>query len=304
MQYNYKIPASSDDLVLAVSVIKNDIVPTGILQMVHGMCEHKERYYRFMEYMAGQGFVCVIHDHRGHGESVKSNDDLGYMYAGGGEALVVDIRVVNEWIRSQYPDLKCVLFGHSMGSLAVRCFAKKYDSLIDALFVCGSPSHNPLTPVAKCIAKTLGLIFGDHHRSELIQKLAFMGYNKGFEDEGYSRAWVCSNHEVLEKYHHDPLCRFTFTTNSFTGLFDLMINCYSKKNWKVSNADLPIYFISGHNDPCRTSDKAFQHAVNTMRTVGYNNVKSRLFENMRHELLNEIDAESVWSFVLKKINEL
>lgn len=298
------LSASSDNLQLSVAVIKDEHTePCGILQLVHGMCEHKERYFRFMEYMAAQGFVCVIHDHRGHGESVKSADDLGYMYAGGGEALVEDIRVVNEWIRSQYPDLKCTLFGHSMGSLAVRCFTKKYDDLIDALFVCGSPSHNPLTPVAKYLAKGIGFICGDRYRSNLIQNLAFQGYNKGFENEGYKRAWVCSNHEVLDKYHNDPLCRFVFTTNGFEGLFNLVIDCYSKKNWKVSNPDLPIFFISGDQDPCRTSNAAFESAVNSMRVVGYQKVESRLFPNMRHELLNEINAESVWDYVHGKINE-
>ena len=43
----------------------------GVMQIVHGMSEHKERYLPFMEYMARRGFACVIHDHRGHGASVK-----------------------------------------------------------------------------------------------------------------------------------------------------------------------------------------------------------------------------------------
>ena len=34
-----------------------------------------------MEYMAALGYMTVIHDHRGHGQSVKSGDDLGDMYA-------------------------------------------------------------------------------------------------------------------------------------------------------------------------------------------------------------------------------
>ena len=63
----------------------------GVVQMVHGMCEHKERYYDFLEYLANQGYLCVIHDHRGHGGSVESDADLGYFYDGGYEALVEDI---------------------------------------------------------------------------------------------------------------------------------------------------------------------------------------------------------------------
>lgn len=39
--------------------------PRAVLQIAHGMCEHKERYLPFMRYMADRGYLCVIHDHRG-----------------------------------------------------------------------------------------------------------------------------------------------------------------------------------------------------------------------------------------------
>ena len=62
-----------------------------VVQLVHGMSEHKERYIPFMEYLAEKGYITVIHDHRGHGKSVKNPDDLGYMYGGGAEAMLQDI---------------------------------------------------------------------------------------------------------------------------------------------------------------------------------------------------------------------
>ena len=55
----------------------------GIVQFAHGMCEHKERYLPFMEFLSSNGYVCVINDHRGHGESVIESEDLGYFYTGG-----------------------------------------------------------------------------------------------------------------------------------------------------------------------------------------------------------------------------
>ena len=47
-----------------------------MVQLLHGMCEHKERYLPFMEYLNRQGLITVIHDHRGHGRSVKDRNDL------------------------------------------------------------------------------------------------------------------------------------------------------------------------------------------------------------------------------------
>ena len=51
---------------------------TRIIQIIHGLCEYIERYLPFIEYLATKGFIVVGHDHLGHGQSIKSPDDLGY----------------------------------------------------------------------------------------------------------------------------------------------------------------------------------------------------------------------------------
>ena len=73
----------------------------GILQISHGMCEHKERYLDFMEYISGLGFACLIHDHRGHGASVRAEGDLGYMYGGGAAALLADLHQLTGTARGE-----------------------------------------------------------------------------------------------------------------------------------------------------------------------------------------------------------
>ena len=76
--------------------------PTGIVQLVHGMCEHKERYVPFMEFLADNGYASIIHDHRGHGESVKSSDDLGYFHEGGYMAMIEDVKAVTLLARKEF----------------------------------------------------------------------------------------------------------------------------------------------------------------------------------------------------------
>ena len=102
------------------------------------MSEYKERYIPFMEYMAERKYISVIHDHRGHGKSVRSKEDLGYMYGGGADAMLQDIHTVNCLIKDHFPGIPLILFGHSMGSLAVRAYAAHHDSCMDMLIVCGS----------------------------------------------------------------------------------------------------------------------------------------------------------------------
>ena len=72
------IKSSSDGLKIELAYIipKGEI--KGIVQISHGMSENKERYFKFMEYLSENGYVCVINDHRGHGNSVKDKADLGY----------------------------------------------------------------------------------------------------------------------------------------------------------------------------------------------------------------------------------
>ena len=140
----FTIPSAVDGLPLSVFVVSpEDGQPKGLVQFAHGMAEHKERYLPFMQFLADHGYACLINDHRGHGASVKSPDDLGYFYAGGAAALVADLHQLTLWFRQRYPGPKLILFGHSMGSLAVRVYRQKYDGDIDGLVVCGSPGANP-----------------------------------------------------------------------------------------------------------------------------------------------------------------
>lgn len=297
---SFTLTSRYDDLKLAGLICLPASTPKGAVQIVHGMCEHKERYIPFMEWLAAQGFIAVCHDHRGHGASVKSPDDLGYMYDGGWKALVDDTHLVTEYIRGRYHGIRLTLFGHSMGSLVVRSYVKRYDADIDQLFVCGCPSDNPAKGAGKFIAKMCGVFKGWHSRPKLLQKMSFGAYNKPFESEGWSSAWVCSNPEILKAYHNDPLCQFIFTANGFYNLLGLMQDCYSLKGWNLTRPSLPIRFISGAEDPCRVSDKALENAVEKMRQAGYKDVTLKTYQGMRHEILNETGRQTVWNDILEQ----
>ena len=297
---SFTLDASADGLKLAGLLSVPDApneATRGVVQLVHGMCEHKERYIPLMEFLSSHGLICVIHDNRGHGASVKSPDDLGYMYDGGWQAMVEDVRVVNDWIRAQYPDLKIILYGHSMGSMIVRSFLKKYDDRIAALLVSGCPVDNPAKGMGKALAWSFGRRKGWHYRPKLLQQMSFGAYNKPFTGEG-PMAWVCSNPETLKSYYEDPLCQYVFTANGFYNLLGLMQDCYSHKGWEVKNPGLHIHFMSGEEDPCRGSDSQFRRAVRLLPEVGYYNVTAQVYPNMRHEIHNETQYERVWNDLL------
>lgn len=300
MKEHLKIVSQFDNLPLDVIVMSPDH-PKGIVQISHGMCEHKERYLDFMEYFVQNNYICIIHDHRGHGKSILKDEDLGYFYENGHLGIVEDLHQVSLFIKARYPHLPLYLFGHSMGSLVVRCYIQKYDEDIQGLIVCGSPSKNAATPMGLRLSSWLSNHKGHHHRSAFIQKISFGAFNKRF-DKNTPNSWICSDKEVVDIYNSNPLCHYVFTTNGFHSLFHLMQTTYSSKEWVFNNKQLPIHFIAGSDDPCIVSEKKFNEAIEFIKKIGYQNVTSYLFKGMRHEILNEKEKHIVYQHILKIIN--
>ena len=77
-----------------------------------------------------------------------------------------------------------------------------------------------------------------------------------------------------------------------------MLDVYDKKGWQLKNPDLPVLFLGGEEDPVIGSPEEFQKTVQSLKDMGYNNVQSRLYPNMRHEILNEINRRQVYEDIL------
>ena len=283
----------SGGISLAAAVIAPE-KPKAAVVFVHGMAEHKERYFPFMTYLSDKGYACIIADLRGHGATATSREELGYFGKDGRKALVGDTLSVIQWTREQYPGLKVFLFGHSMGSLIVRCFAKEFDSTIDGLVVCGSPSQNSAAGAGIFLTRVIRLFKGDRYRSALLEDMSTGPYGKKFATEGVKNAWLSTNKINVQAYNEDPLCGFRFTVNGYRALMQLLKDTYTEKGWIVARPDLPVHFIAGSDDPCIGTIKQFSQAVTFFRNRGYRQVTSKVYPRMRHEILNEMGREEVW----------
>lgn len=293
------INSECDNLPLSTSIFIPDSEINGIIQIAHGMCEHKERYYGFMEYLTGYGYVTVIHDHRGHGASVKDKTDLGYFYENKADFVTEDLYQVTKYIKNRFQNKKLTLLGHSMGSMIVRKYIKKYDLDIDKLIVCGSPSKNNLVDVGLFITKIIKFFRGEKYRSRLIQFLTFGNcVQKSHNLANPEHAWICSNEETLSKYSEDELCGFVFTTNGFENLFNLMKDIYDKKGWILKNKNLPIFFIAGEDDPIIINKKKWLKSQEFLKKLGYLNITCKLYPKLRHEILNEKNNLNIYEDIL------
>uniref|UniRef100_UPI0040282967 alpha/beta fold hydrolase n=1 Tax=Candidatus Ventrenecus sp. TaxID=3085654 RepID=UPI0040282967 len=291
-----KMNSKQDDLPIEITLYIPEKDIKGIVQISHGMAEHKEKYENFLTFLCQNGFAAAISDHRGHGKSILKKEDLGYFYDETSDFIVEDLHDITLLLKEKYPDKPLILFGHSMGSLVVRKYIQKYDKDIDKLIVCGSPSKNNLVDIAIFLTKIIKSIKGDNYRSKLIQNLAFGSYSK--KSDFSDNAWLSFNKDNVLAYDKDEYCGFIFTTNGFLNLFRLMKSVYQKRNYIVQNKDLPIYFIAGENDPVIINKKAWLKSQEFLKSCGYQNITSTLYSHMKHEILNETDKEKVYQDIL------
>ena len=300
---NVKIPSPFDGLELNVLLATpDDGAVKGIIQIAHGMCEYIARYLPTMEYFTAKGYAVVGNDHRGHGESVRQEGDLGWFYDQNGKALVEDLAAITRWVKALYPHAPITLFGHSMGSMASMVYLQEYDGLLDKLVLSGSPTKNPAAGIAVALSDVIAAFKGKRHRSKTLYTLSIGAYEKKFAGEGKA-SWLATNRETVEKYVNDPFCAYVFTCNGYRNLFSLLKNAYTRKRYKAQNPTLPIFFIAGGDDPVIGNEKQWRAAQEFLRKCGYQSVDGSLHAGYRHELLNETDPLPFWEEILAFIKQ-
>ena len=293
---NLSLVSQADGLTLSALLALPQGNPQGLVQIAHGMAEYKERYVPFLEFLTGQGYACLINDHRGHGASAVTPHDLGWFGPAGARGLVEDLRQLTLFFQERFPGLPLCLFGHSMGSLAARAYVRRYGGP-QALVVCGCPGLNPMAGAGLALVQALTLLRGERFRSKLVAQLVNGPLAKPFAQEGSPFAWLNSDPQAVRAYEEDPLCGFPFTLNGYKALFTLMREAYAPAGWFPSSGSMNVLFISGEEDPCMVSRAHLDQAASRMAQAGYPHVAVKLYPGMRHEILQEPGREQVFQDV-------
>lgn len=265
----------------------------GIVLIVHGMQEHKERYLKFMDFLARRGYACIAHDHRGHGKSVRDPDDLGYFYDDSARAIVEDLQIVLDTLRLQYPHVPVFMIAHSMGTLIARCFLRQHDDEFSGVILSGPVYENPKAKAGQKLIDLLTRFSGGRHISTRVAKMVEGSFDRSIPGTQTNR-WLNSNADAVEEFNRDPLCGKPFTLNGYRNLMKLVQKAYNPDGWKVSRPQLPILFAAGQEDPVIGSPQEFEMMQEFLRRLGYQRVRGKLYPGMRHELLNETDRRHVY----------
>lgn len=277
----------------------------GVLHIVHGMIEFIDRYEEFAKYLTERGFVVVGHDHLGHGASVVSKKDYGFFCQENGNlTLLKDIHRLRILTKKQYLDVPYYMLGHSMGSFLLRQYlCLKEEGLAGAVIMGTGTKPVLLLRLGRGLCRGMAVIFGWHYRSLLIDMMAFGGYNKHFRPTRTGRDWITKDEMLVDRCLADERCTFRFTINGYYNLFLSIERASQKKNLRKMPCNLPILFVAGGADPVGDFGKGVEHVKCMFDAVGMSDVKKIIYEEDRHEILNETDREVVYEDIYVWLKE-
>lgn len=273
----------------------------GVVQIEHGVAEYIQRYDGFMQALAEHGFAAAGDDHLGHGRTVKNETELGYFGPENGWSMVMgDVHRLRTKLREDFPHVPHFLFGHSMGSFIVRTYAILNSDELDGLIVCGTGNQAaPLILAGKAAAKLEIRRHGPAHRSQKLNDLIFGAYNVKFGETRTPNDWLCRDETVVDAYTADPLCGGVPTVGLIYEMMRGIAFVSNKKNVARVSKSLPVFLISGADDPVGEHGKGVMKAYRLYLGAGLKDVSLKLYPEGRHEILNELNKEEVYQDVLE-----
>ena len=289
--------------IYAVKWVPDSEKPVCIVQIVHGMAEHINRYEAFATYLANKGILVVGDDHLGHGKTVNPGEPYGYFCKeDAATVLVRDEHRLKKMMQEQYVGIPYIILGHSMGSYITRNYLMRYGSGIDGAILLGTGMQPKAAVMAASVVATVqGLFCGAKHVCKLLDKMVFSSYNKRIKDQQTNMDWLSANRANVQNYLEDPLCGFIFTANGFRTLFKLIENLYDDEKLKAVPKNLPVLLASGSEDPMGEYGASVEWVYRSYQESGMENVQLKLYPGNRHEILNEADREDVYGDIYRWI---
>lgn len=281
-----------------------DSAPAGIVQIVHGICEHMGRYEEFSQVLCDAGYLVVGEDHMGHGHSVEQDGIMGYFH-GGWFSAVEDTYRLYEMIKQQYPDTPYFLFGHSMGSFMARTLlVDRPDMALAGCILCGTCwMPEPVLLAGQKLCELVCRRKGEQNPSERLQKMVFGTYNLRVEHPRTPYDWTNRSSREVDAYFADPLCGFTVTAGLMRDMLTGLIYIQQTENLNKMNPNVPILFIAGGDDPVGSYGDGVQQTAEAFKQVGMEDVSCRIYPLCRHELLRELNKQEVFQLVLDWMKE-
>jgi alpha-beta hydrolase superfamily lysophospholipase len=277
---------SSDRLRIACTRWNSHDPVRGVIQIAHGLGEHRGRYAETIEVLVSAGLTVYGNDHRGHGRTAPDNTHLGDFGDGGFDLLVEDMVCLSRIAKDENPNLPFILFGHSLGSFAAQQYVLDHSREIDALILSGSGALDGLTQ----------LITSATVRSNVL--------NANFEPARTPFDWLSRDTGVVDAFMNDPLCFAELQPKAFASFLGAASELCDPLRLRNIRDDLPIYLFSGSEDPVGQQLEGLALLIHRYQKAGLYDISRDFYIGGRHEMLSEINREEVRERLLAWISSI
>jgi alpha-beta hydrolase superfamily lysophospholipase len=284
------------DSVLHVDVYQPNNDSKGILHILHGMGEHAKRYKTFAAFMAEKGFIVIVHDHRGHGQSLKPTQAVGILdKTDTHQAMVDDINVIQDYIVTTYPNKPITLLGHSMGSMLLRQYLGTYQPNIDKAIIMGTlPVYSRFyIKLMRSLVALMRPFSSMSKRHNVLSNMLNSGLIKKIDNPKSRFDWLSYDELNVSTYISDPLSGYAYNYRFYQSFFKL-IDQVCKTQTIMRTPKIPLMIISGNDDPINHKNKAIE-TVSTAYSSFDITIKN--VTNARHEVLNDKNKDETYNTI-------
>lgn len=237
----------------------DDADPRGVVVLCHGYAEHARRYDHVAQRFGESGLAVYALDLRGHGRS------------GGKRVYLRDISEYTEDFHTlvgiaagEYPDLKLVVLGHSMGGGIVFAYGVEHPDDYAAMVLSGPAvdAQDGVSPVMMFVAKALGQLL------------------PGLPVEQLPTDAVSRDPEVVAAYNADPMVHHGKLP---AGIARALIGVGETMPQRAPALTAPLLIVHGEQDKLIP----VQGSRHLMECVGSQDADLKVYPELYHEVFNE-----------------
>jgi alpha-beta hydrolase superfamily lysophospholipase len=227
-----------------------------LVVLVHGYAEHVGRYEHVADALVARGGVVYGPDHLGHGRS------------DGERALIRDFEHVVDDLRTlvgiadwAYPGLPMVMIGHSMGGLVAIRYTQRYANELAGLVLSGP-------------------VVGNWQLAREVLVLPEI------PEEPLDINVLSRDPAVGQSYAEDPL---VYRGPFHRPTLEAFVATLERANAELDRVTLPVLHLHGTEDELVPLDQV----RGAVERLGSARLVQHLYEEARHEVFNELNADEV-----------
>ena len=275
--------------------------PKANVIIMTGMQETAERYDDFAQFLNKNNFDVYCVDHYGQGLNIKDKDVPGiWPESGFSKSVKTFGDLENTLLKTGLP---VYIFAHSMGSFMAQEYLQRFHERVNKVVLCGSDCANPLLMgFAYRLSKILVPSSKRNLPNKTLAGIVTGPFAKAVKNRKTDFDWLSYNTDNVAKYIADPKCGFIATGGFYREFLKGMRRIGKAKFIHKIRPTVSIFVIAGKEDPVGHMGKGPTKLVKKYHRLGVDNVSLKIYEHMRHEILNEDNHKIVYNDILEFFN--